>query len=136
MTEAWLTDDEAVELLRERYGVSIGKAEAMLAEARKSGEVRSTEVTGNDGLVRFDQVPGAIESMPSRRSKDDLVCWADQQITTKGRRYSSDADLVAEARKGMKEGRWPNKHQAALALAPRAEGQSIEAIVDRLARKI
>ncbi len=51
-------------------------------------------------------------------------------------RYAGDVKLVSEAVSGLKEGKWPNVYKAAAELAGHAEGQSPEANVDRLYRKI
>ena len=50
-------------------------------------------------------------------------------------RYADDAALIAKGIKGVQDGKWPNANQAALELAPRAEGVKT-AKVDRLRRAI
>lgn len=54
----------------------------------------------------------------------------------KNRRYATDDALVAEAVAGINNNEYPNPLKAARALAPRAQGQSAEAAIDRLRRKI
>ena len=57
-------------------------------------------------------------------------------LPRKSRRYAGDDELAREGFKGIQTGKWPNQHQAAIALAPRAEGTSDTAKIDRLQRKI
>lgn len=52
------------------------------------------------------------------------------------RRFATDEQLVAEALAGIRAGRWPNAHQAALDLEGRADGASPDAKVRRLGGKI
>jgi hypothetical protein len=52
------------------------------------------------------------------------------------RRFVSDEKLVAEALEEIQSGRWANAHQAAQALAERAEGASRQSTIVRLGIKI
>jgi len=57
-------------------------------------------------------------------------------LPAKNSRFTEDDNLVCEAVQGLETRRWPNKHQAAIALAARAQGTSETAIVRRLEGKI
>jgi hypothetical protein len=59
-----------------------------------------------------------------------------KEIVPSNRRFVADEKLVAEALEGLQSNRWPNVHQAALALERRAEGASPQAKVRRLSDKI
>jgi hypothetical protein len=59
-----------------------------------------------------------------------------REIIPSNRRFTSDERLVAEALEGIRSGRWPNAHKAAMALEDQAEGASSEAKVRRLGGKI
>jgi hypothetical protein len=74
-------------------------------------------------------------------SEDDLQYWLERHLprqtpaAKKHVRYAGDAALIAEGIKGVQDRKWPNASQAALELAPRAEGAET-AKVDRLRRAI
>lgn len=68
-------------------------------------------------------------------NSSDLEAWLSPQAKAH-RRFSSDEGLVQEGVAGLRNRIWPNRHQAAIALAPKAEGQSEKAKIDRLERKI
>jgi hypothetical protein len=74
-------------------------------------------------------------------SEGDLQYWLERHLprqtsaVKKHVRYANDAALIAEGIKKVQDGKWPNANQAALELAPRAEGAET-AKVDRLRRAI
>jgi hypothetical protein len=74
-------------------------------------------------------------------SEGDLRYWLERHLprqtsaVKKHVRYANDAALAAQGVKGVQDGKWPNANQAALELAPRAEGAKA-AKVDRLRRAI
>jgi hypothetical protein len=80
----WIPLKAAIEILMDRRNISIGKAQAELKAAHKSGEVRfyrdrSTDPTlplpaGNESTVGLDLPPGTILV-----SKADLLLWLDKQ---------------------------------------------------------
>src|SRR5579863_8143989 len=82
--EAWLTFPEAVQIVRNRIGASIGRAEALVLAARESKEVRpkpSREpprepvyLIGDDGLVSIESKP---DPKAGRFSRDDFLDWLD-----------------------------------------------------------
>lgn len=94
MPDTWITFEEAASLVRETRGTSIGRAEALVRGARESGEVRRKQkrlpasavyLAGDDGIVGFNQTPGAIKAMqsgileePPRFSRDDFIDWLDR----------------------------------------------------------
>lgn len=77
-------------------------------------------------------------------SRKDLVDWLNQEspppklVLQSNRRYPEDAALVQEAVDGLNANppKWPNAHQAAIALQSRAKGASDSAKIDRLERAI
>jgi hypothetical protein len=80
----WIPRTAAIELLMEQHNVGIGKAQAALKAAHKSGEVRFyrdrfTDPTlplpaGNEFIDGLDLPPGTILV-----SKADLLDWSDRQ---------------------------------------------------------
>jgi hypothetical protein len=102
MSEQWLTFREAVEIVRAHLGASIGRSEAVMNEARASGQVRFQNpadpvlLMADDGLVGMDMRPGAQDkagvtadgrsiihrtssaNMP-QISMDDLLDWLGRQ---------------------------------------------------------
>ena len=75
--DSWLTFDEAVELVRERYSTSPGKAQAIVRDAFSSDEIRNTRVTGEAlDLLLFD----GTTLPPPRLSKADLLYRLDQEM--------------------------------------------------------
>lgn len=136
--DRWLPFADQVALLLGREPMSIGRAQAMADAARNSGEVR-WQWFRDDGLL----------SKPTRGntflSETDLIDWLNRNrppppalpsSSQKGRRYTDDDDLVAEGVEGIKCRTYANAHRAAQALAPRAQGSSDAAKIDRLERKI
>jgi hypothetical protein len=79
-----------------------------------------------------------------RISRKGLFDWLEQElpkpnsVLQSNRRYPEDAALVQEAVDGLSatSPRWPNAHQAAIALQSRAKGASDSAKIDRLERAI
>ena len=79
-----------------------------------------------------------------RISRKDLQDWLDRDspqpnlAPRSNQRFPEDAGLVAEAVDGLRANppKWPNAHQAAIALQSRAKGASAAAKIDRLERKI
>jgi hypothetical protein len=86
----------------------------------------------------------ALMSENIRISRKDLLVWLDLDspqrnvVPQSNRRYSEDPGLVQEGVDGLRSNppRWPNPHQAAIALQPRAKGASIKSTIDRLERAI
>lgn len=99
--ERWISFPEATELVRARLGSSIGRSEAILKEARRSGEIRLRKdiplLMADDGVVGMDMRPGAqnkggvsvdaklvTHSVSSQYSggetfsEDDLLDWLDR----------------------------------------------------------
>jgi hypothetical protein len=74
--KTWLTSEQAVELIRERYNVSTGKAEAVVRDAFKSDEVRNTLVNDDEALrlLGFD----GMAIPPPSLNKADFVDWLDR----------------------------------------------------------
>jgi len=142
--EDWLSPVEAAAFIRDRLRVPTGKAQAILKEARASGEVRWEPPLRNlmhedeDGVVTLDfdfsrgnLTAAAIERQHGRHiNKNDLVYWLDTHhppqaptaatIVTPAPRYrhSGDAELISEGRKLIEGGM--TKLKAAEALAPPA----------------
>jgi hypothetical protein len=111
----WLTLSKAAGLIRDRLGCTPGRAEAILQEARSSGEVRAIQGRGpiyigtDDGVVDFNARPGAFNGYGSRcpataenaeLSDLDFLGWLNQKYPV-------------EATKG-KGGRPPKFSQAAV----------------------
>lgn len=86
----------------------------------------------------------ALMSGYIRISRKDLLDWLDRDlplhnvVSHSNRRYSEDPGLVQEGVDGLRSNppRWPNPHQAAIALQPRAQGASAKSTIDRLERAI
>jgi hypothetical protein len=73
MTESWLRPHEAVAIIKQRQGGSVGRAEATLRAAKDSGEVRC-----QDGWIQdFSVRPHGIRKI-SKPNKDDLLAWLDR----------------------------------------------------------
>ncbi|WP_143035618.1 hypothetical protein [Bradyrhizobium sp. Rc2d] len=136
-------------------------------EVRSRASADPVLLMADDGVVGMDMRPGAqnkggvnsdgkpvvhhlsADASGARISEDDLLDWlarnhaAGAAITTVAPelsphvRYTTDDELLAEMVQGLTEGRWPNKHQAAIAVAGRAEGSGTrEATVRRLEGKV
>lgn len=81
--ERWLSDDDAIALIRTRIGGSIGRARAELKKAKASGEIRSPPgpvyLLTDDGIVGFSNRPGTpwyrAPDVDSEISEDDLLDW-------------------------------------------------------------
>jgi hypothetical protein len=86
----------------------------------------------------------ALMSGGIRISRKDLFVWLDRDLPQRNvvpqsnRRYSEDPGLVQEGVDGLRSNppRWPNPHQGAIALQPRAKGASVKSTIDRLERAI
>jgi hypothetical protein len=65
--EEWLSFDEVVTLVLEREPMSLGRAEAVVRTARKSGEIRYTAALTDAGTW-----------YPVTYSKNDLLDWLDR----------------------------------------------------------
>jgi hypothetical protein len=99
--ERWLAVHEAVEIVRSRYRVSIGKAEAAVREARASGEVRDEPLPydpsrwdDNDGVILSND-DGVVSDRSNLDfliassllfSEDDFVDWLDRNMPQGHRR--------------------------------------------------
>jgi hypothetical protein len=158
MSERWLTPDEACAFIKRRVDVSVGRSEAILGAARKSGEVRAEKlfVLNDDGLVGMNlrsggqKKPGisadgkliehTLRSDGGRLNESDLLDWLDRQYppTTEptaaaSTRYPADTTLIEEGRRMLASGM--QKRAIARKLAERAEGAgTFESKVDRLRR--
>jgi hypothetical protein len=83
MPDAWITFDQAVRLAEETCGASGGRAEFLVREARKSGEVRfdarSILLTADDGVLGTRLTHGETVIDPAtgatRFSRSDFVDW-------------------------------------------------------------
>ena len=86
--DLWLSDAEAIHLIRLRLGGSVGYSKEMLRKARASGEVQSILdrpvylLAADDGVVGLSQIPGAhsAPAQPRCYNKDDLLDWLDRQV--------------------------------------------------------
>jgi hypothetical protein len=147
--EHWLSFREAVQIVKDHLGTSVGRSEAIVRDACESGEVRLSPplLLYDDGLMGMDQRPGvldpgSINADPERRciSSDDFLDWFDRQsiqpMAVKNRRYPEDAKLVTDGIAGIRRGDWANALQAATALSKQARGSSVESTVARLRKKI
>jgi hypothetical protein len=96
MSETWLSFREAVALVRDRIGASIGYAEALVMRARKSGEgvriKRAPVLLGaDDGLTNFNFkaiLAGAADGMndpPGGMSEADLLDWLRRNVPKNGK---------------------------------------------------
>lgn len=136
--KAWLTLEEAAQLIRDLYKTSGGSAKARVRAARKSGEVDCT-INPLWAVAMDESLP--ITEADILWDKADLLDWLRRnppQVTTErgGDRYDGDKELVAEAIQGIREGIWRNAHQAAKAIAARKPGPYADAAVQRLRKKI
>jgi hypothetical protein len=84
------------------------------------GYLRQMLADSRAGRVQFETVCGLVEKEPPPSN----------------RRFVNDEQLVAMALEGIRSNRWPNAHQAALALQSQADGASPDAKVRRLGEKI
>jgi hypothetical protein len=74
-----------------------------------------------------------------RKTTDDaLVAAPTKELTPleKYKRFTEDDDLVTEGVQGIRSGTWPNPLQAAMTLAARAKGSSLDSTITRLRKKI
>jgi hypothetical protein len=67
MADKMLSRQEAVEVVRQRYNTSVGKAEKIIEDALSSGEVRAVDYEGIIGVLI---------------SHDDLISWLDRKHPT------------------------------------------------------
>jgi hypothetical protein len=76
--EAWLTFPEAVQIVRNRFGTSIGRAEASVLAARKSKEVRAKPSREPFYLIGDDGLNPNPDLKAGRFSRDDFLDWLDR----------------------------------------------------------
>jgi hypothetical protein len=74
--EPWLQFHEAVAVVRQYLGCSIGKAEALIKASVASDEVRTVDAAIQD----FTRRPGSGVKKIKRHSMDDLLYWLKPQI--------------------------------------------------------
>jgi hypothetical protein len=80
MSSEWITFSEAAEIIRVRLAYTAGRAEAVMRQAKASGEIR--ESVPPPLLVADDGLMGWNKSGVSRRySADDLLDWLARQST-------------------------------------------------------
>ena len=68
--EEWITFPEAVEIVRDRFKCSVGRAQALARQARASGEVRTKP---GPGWMAFDD--GCMGIICDLFNKDDFLDW-------------------------------------------------------------
>ena len=120
----WISPADAKEMIRDRLGCSVGRAQALLQIVctAEPSEVRSC----NDDPQRRWERTWCI-------SKSDVADWLDRQAPQKAEpthRYSGDAALIERGRKMIADGM--TKSEDARRLAPDAEGGSDEQRYNRL----
>lgn len=137
--EKWLTHPEIVELLTTRGSMSVGAADAIVDTLRAAFFANKPTGVRWHWFHDTDFLTNKPNRGNTRASEADVIYWLDQKFpnnpNTENRRYADDEALVAEAVKGIDSKMYANAHQAARALAPRAQGTE-SAAIDRLGRKI
>jgi len=113
----WLSFEEAVEMVRCRLDVSVGRAQKIIKDAFASGEVRSHHppvlLTADDGLVDFNLGPGPLKKRVMSAdvtklylSKDDLLDWLNRHHPPEhpaATRRRAKARNIGECRKWLLE---------------------------------
>src|SRR5690242_14389434 len=96
--DEWLTLSDAAGLIKNRVGCSLGRSEAILQEARMSGEMRARLglagllLTTEDGNIDFSMRPGALNkggrcpptAQNAELSQEDLLDWLDRKYPQVG----------------------------------------------------
>jgi len=135
MSEQWIPHDRAIEIIRQRFNCSVGRAEALLRQAC-AAEVRrrhdATLLLYDDGLMGMDSRPLArppcANPSPLPVSEDDLLHWLDREAPAPAcekeqprHRYPGDAALVEKALAMLASGEVTSDRKAARKLAPLAD---------------
>jgi hypothetical protein len=131
-TDEWLPLSNAAELIKDRLGCTLGHAEAILQEARSSGEVRAIQgmdpiyIGTDEGLIDFNARPGAFNggsaygsrcpatARGAEISKDDLADWLDrhppEKAAAKKKHSLTKEDRAKRAAKAIWQTAGPPDH--------------------------
>jgi hypothetical protein len=106
--EMWITFREAVPLVRDRIGASVGRAEALVREARKSGEVRPAPgnplnyLGGDDGLDMEITARKQAILEAQKFSQDDLLDWLTRHAAPAVPEDAGEPSEGAKTRRALK----------------------------------
>jgi len=115
--DGWLAREQAVTIIRERVGGSVGRSQKILQDARAAGEVRFRAdpgpvlLTKDDGILGFSMKPGSLisdglrdQAAINQISSEDLLDWLDRnhpQLQTAppgGRGFQTNKEASLKAR--------------------------------------